>query len=147
MIVATGYESIPFIPDWSGRDQFEGELLHSSEYRNPKPFERRSALVVGPGCSGMEIAYDLATGGAAKVWLPVRTPPNILMREGAGGLPGDMIGVALLRFPVRFADAVARFGRRMDVGDLTEMGSRCPRRACSRACTGSGSPRRSSTRK
>ena len=40
----------------------------------------------------MEIAYDLAQGGATKVWLSARTPPNILMRTGPGGLPGDVIG-------------------------------------------------------
>ncbi len=126
VIVATGYENVPFIPEWGGRERFGGKLSHSSEYRNPKPFEGRSVLVVGPGSSGMEIAHDLAAGGAAKVWLSARTPPNILLRSGPGGLPGDMIGVALLRFPVRFADAVARFGRRMDVGDLTEHGLPVP---------------------
>jgi hypothetical protein len=30
-----------------------------------------------------------------------------------------MIGVALLRFPTRFADWFSNFGRRMDLGDLT----------------------------
>ena len=60
------------------------------------------------------------------MWLSARTPPNILLRQGPGGLPGDMIGVALLRFPARFADGVARFGRRMGVGDLTEYGLPVP---------------------
>lgn len=59
----------------------------------------------------MEIAYDLAVGGAAQVWLSARTPPNILLRAGPGGLPGDMVGVLLLRLPPRIGDAVARFGR------------------------------------
>jgi cation diffusion facilitator CzcD-associated flavoprotein CzcO len=83
-------------------------------------------LVVGPGCSGMEIAYDLAEGGADKVWLAVRTPPNIILREGPGGLPGDFIGIAMLRFPTSVSDRVARFGRRMDLGDLTEYGLPIP---------------------
>ena len=74
----------------------------------------------------MEIAYDLAEGGASKVWLSARTPPNIVLREGPGGLPGDMLAVALLRFPARFGDAVAHFGRRMDVGDVTEYGLPVP---------------------
>jgi Pyridine nucleotide-disulphide oxidoreductase len=126
VVVATGYERDPFVPDWRGHERFEGRLLHSSEYRNAEPFRGSKALVVGPGCSGMEIAYDLTEGGAAKVWLSARTPPNILLREGPGGLPGDMIGVALLRFPARFGDAVARFGRRMDLGDLAEYGLPVP---------------------
>ena len=126
MVVATGYEGVPEIPQWPGRADFTGQLLHSSEYRNPQPFLNRSVLVVGPGCSGMEIAYDLAAGGAKKVWLSVRTPPNIVLRQGPGPLPGDLIAKALLHAPVRFADAFARFGRRMDVGDLSEYGLPVP---------------------
>ena len=126
VVVATGYENAPLVPDWPGRHEFGGTLLHSREYRNPEPYRGRKVLVVGPGCSGMEIAYDLAEGGAEKVWLSARTPPNILTRQGPGGIPGDMLGVALLNFPPRFADAVARFGRRMGVGDLTEYGLPVP---------------------
>jgi cation diffusion facilitator CzcD-associated flavoprotein CzcO len=93
VIAATGYEQEPIVPDRSGREAFGGELIHSSEYRNPEPFKGRRVLVVGPGCSRMEIADDLAEGGASKVWLSARTPPNILLRTGPGGLPGDVIGV------------------------------------------------------
>jgi cation diffusion facilitator CzcD-associated flavoprotein CzcO len=126
VIVAAGYEQEPIIPNWSGRASFGGELLHSSEYRNPEPFKGKRVLVVGPGCSGMEIAYDLAEHGASRVWLAVRTPPNILLRSGPGGLPGDVMGVILLHFPLRIGDAVARFGSRQDPGDLTEYGLPMP---------------------
>ncbi|MBN1529936.1 MAG: NAD(P)/FAD-dependent oxidoreductase [Thermoleophilaceae bacterium] len=126
VVVAIGYEHTPLVPDWPGREQFGGSLAHSSDYRNPQPYRGRRVLVVGPGCSGMEIAYDIAQGGASKVWLAVRTPPNILMRRGPGGIPGDMIGVALLRAPTRVADAVARFGRKMSLGDLTQYGLPVP---------------------
>ena len=126
VIAATGYEQEPIVPDWSGRTAFSGGLLHSNEYRNREPFRGKRVLVVGPGCSGMEIAYDLAEGGASKVWLSARTPPNILLRTGPGGLPGDVIGVALLRVPPRISDPVARFGRKQDLGDLTEYGLPIP---------------------
>jgi Pyridine nucleotide-disulphide oxidoreductase len=126
VVVATGYEHSPLIPDWPGRESFAGDVLHSSEYRNPKPYEGRRVLVVGPGCSGMEIAHDLATGGAAKVWLSARTPPNILKRQGPAGLPGDVLATPLYHAPIRVADAIARFGRKMDFGDLTEYGLPVP---------------------
>src|SRR5262249_15171249 len=99
VVVATGYERSPMIPDWRGRDEYAGELVHSAHYRNPDPYAGRAVLDVGPGCSGMEIAYDLAVGGAAKVWLSARTAPNIFMRTGPGGLPGDYIARALFRLP------------------------------------------------
>ena len=126
VIVATGYENRPWIPDWSGRDAFAGELLHAHDYRNPEPFRDRSVLVVGPGCSGMEIAYDLADGGAAKVWLSARTPPNIVLRVGSIGIPADVLGIIGMRIPSRLGDAVARFGRRIDIGDLTDYGLPVP---------------------
>jgi cation diffusion facilitator CzcD-associated flavoprotein CzcO len=126
VIVATGYENVPAIPSWPGLEGYSGRIEHSAEYRNPDPFQGEDVLVVGPGCSGMEIAFDLAEGGASRVWLAVRTPPSILQREGPAGLPGDVIGVTLLRAPVRVGDAIARFGSRMDFGDLSEYGLPVP---------------------
>ena len=126
VVVATGYENDPFIPDWPGRDRFGGELLHARDYKRPAPYAGKRVLVVGPGCTGMEIAFDLAESGAAKVWLAARTPPNILLREGPAGVPGDVIGSVLLHTPVRFADWFANLGRRIDVGDLTEHGLPVP---------------------
>ena len=74
----------------------------------------------------MEIAHDLATGGAAKVWLAVRTPPNILLRTLPGGLPGDLIANPLYHAPIRFADTIARAARRSAIGDLAEFGLPVP---------------------
>jgi cation diffusion facilitator CzcD-associated flavoprotein CzcO len=126
MIVATGYDHTPAIPAWPGRDRYRGRVLHSAEYRNADPFRDERVLVVGPGSSGMEIAHDLADGGAAKVWLSARTPPNIFMREGPGGVPGDLIAHVMLHLPTPFADAFARLGRKLAVGDLTEYGLPVP---------------------
>src|SRR5262249_8548278 len=100
MVVATGHEGVPTIPEWPGRADYTGELLHASDYRNPQPYLNRRVLVVGSGCSGMEIAYDLADGGAGKVWLSARTPPNIVLRQGPGPLPGDVIAKAFQHAPV-----------------------------------------------
>jgi cation diffusion facilitator CzcD-associated flavoprotein CzcO len=126
VVVATGFDHEPFVPDWPGRDQWPGDLIHSSQYRNPLPYNGKSVLVVGAGCSGMEIAYDLATGGAAKVWLAIRTPPNVMLRAGPGGIPGDLIATPLYHAPIRFADAIARLSRRIDIGDLREFGLPVP---------------------
>jgi cation diffusion facilitator CzcD-associated flavoprotein CzcO len=128
VILATGLDELPVVPDWPGRETFPGELLHSAEYRNPRQFEGRSVLVVGTGSSGMEIAHELADGGAATVWLAVRTPPNILLRQGPGPVPGDLIATLLWHLPTAVADRIAGFAARMDVGDLTEYGLRTPKK-------------------
>jgi hypothetical protein len=126
VIVATGLEGAPVIPEWASRDTFAGELIHSSDYRSPGPYGGKRVLVVGPGCSGMEIANELANGGAAKVWLAVRTPPNIMLRQGPGPVPGDLIATWLWHLPTGLADRIARVAARLDVGDLSEYGLERP---------------------
>ncbi|MFD3702523.1 flavin-containing monooxygenase [Nocardia sp. NPDC058658] len=126
VVVATGFDHEPFVPDWPGRPSWPGALVHSSQYRNPLPYTGKRVLVVGAGCSGMEIAYDLATGGAAKVWLSARTPPNIMLRHGPGGIAGDFIATPLYHAPIPIADAIARFGRKKTIGDLGEFGLPIP---------------------
>src|SRR5436190_4307933 len=94
VIVATGYNGTPHVPEWPGRERFTGELSHSSEYRNPEPYRGRDVLVVGAGNSGAEIATDVAGGGAARARLSVRTPPQIVRRTTAG-IPAPPIGIAI----------------------------------------------------
>ncbi|OPX06590.1 NAD(P)/FAD-dependent oxidoreductase [Mycobacterium sp. AT1] len=127
VVVATGYLHTPVLPDWPGSASFPGEVLHSSAYRSPGPFAGKRVLVVGAGSSGLEIAHDLASGGAAKVWLSVRTPPNVLPRTGPGGRPNDVVSRPLFHLPPRLADAVARRARLAAFGDLTEFGLPIPR--------------------
>lgn len=125
VVVATGLLQVPFVPDWPGRDRFRGELLPAAAYRDPARFQGSDVLVVGAGCSGMEIAAELADGGAGRVRLAVRTPPNILLRS-IGGLPGDPAAMLLLRLPPRLADAPMALLRRLVVGDLTRYGLPAP---------------------
>jgi hypothetical protein len=121
VVIATGHQHTPQIPQWPGKETYRGRLIHAGEYRNADEFRGVDVLVVGPGCSGMEIAYDLAECGAGRVWIAVRTQPNIMLRQ-SGGLPGDLPAIALLRLPPRLADRVAGFVRRMTVGDLGRWG-------------------------
>jgi cation diffusion facilitator CzcD-associated flavoprotein CzcO len=118
VIVASGYEHTPYLPEWQGRDRFRGRLLHSAEYTNATPFRGQDVLVVGPGCSGMEIAYELAENGAARVRLAVRTPPNIIVRSAIGPLLAN----AMLRLPTNRADRIMKRVREKEIGDLTEYG-------------------------
>jgi len=123
VIVATGRASRPVIPEWPGRDEYAGALLHSADYRSPDAFRERDVLVAGAGCSGMEIAYDLAEGGARRVRVAVRTPPNFLLRTPAG----VALARAMMHLPTERADAIMRRVRRRTIGDLTEYGLPIPR--------------------
>ncbi|MGZ6777661.1 MAG: flavin-containing monooxygenase [Mycobacterium sp.] len=126
VVVATGYEHTPKLPDWPGLDTFTGEVLHSSKYRNPDPFVGKRVLVVGAGSSAMEVVHDVATGGASAAWLAVRTSPHIAIRALPGGFPSDYIANRLFDSPVWLADSLSRVAQRIDVGNLTEYGLPAP---------------------
>ncbi|MFG1931055.1 flavin-containing monooxygenase [Mycobacterium sp. NPDC048908] len=126
VVIATGRAQIPVLPRWSGLDTYTGDFLHSSTYRSPKPYAGKRVLVVGSGASGMDIAHDLARGGAARVWLAVRTPPNILLRSLFGVVPGDVLLRPLFRLRPTAADAILRTLRLLTVGDLADVGLPIP---------------------
>lgn len=121
VIVATGYNGAPFIPDWPGRDSYAGELIHSSEYRNPAPFAGRDVLVVGAGNSGAEIAHDVADGGATRSRLSVRTPPQIVRRATAG-IPAQLLGMAIRKMPPNWVDPFTIWQRKVAIPDLSAQG-------------------------
>ena len=121
VVVATGYNGTPFIPDWPGRESFAPELIHSSEYRNPEPFRGRDVLTVGAGNSGAEIATDVAEGGASRSRLAVRTPPQIVRRATAG-IPAQLIGIAIRKMPPDWVDPISITQRKLSIPDLSAQG-------------------------
>lgn len=121
VVVATGHNHTPRVPDWPGRDTYTGEFRHAAEYRNAAPYAGRDVLVVGVGNTGAEIAVDLVEGGAARVRLSVRTAPHIVRRSTAGW-PAQYTGVVCRRLPVRLVDRLARPLARVSVPDLSAQG-------------------------
>jgi putative flavoprotein involved in K+ transport len=126
VVVATGHNHTPAIPDWPGADGFTGELLHAGDYRNATPYAGRGVLVVGSGNTGAEIAVDLVEGGAREVAIAVRTPPHIVLRENHG-VPSLALGVLFRHLPPRIFDPVAAAMRKIDIGDLSAYGLPTPR--------------------
>jgi len=121
VVVATGYDREPDLPVWPGADSFTGALIHSSAYRSPAPYVGRDVLVVGPGTTGSEIAHLLVAGGAGRVRVSSRTPPNLIRRKFLG-TSVNAAGVVLNRTPLGVADAVTRTVQRVLFGDLTGYG-------------------------
>ncbi|WP_405807831.1 NAD(P)/FAD-dependent oxidoreductase [Streptomyces sp. NBC_00210] len=121
VVVATGFNHTPRLPDWPGRDTYTGQLLHAGEYRNAAPYAGKDVLVVGVGNTGAEIAVDLVEGGAARVRLAVRTIPHIVRRSTAGW-PAQRTGILVRRLPVRVVDRAGGIMSRISVPDLTERG-------------------------
>ncbi|WP_046734009.1 flavin-containing monooxygenase [Streptomyces humi] len=121
VVVATGFNHTPRIPDWPGLDGYGGRFLHAGEYRDAKPFAGQDVLVVGVGNTGAEIAVDLAEGGAARVRLAVRTVPHIVRRSTAGWA-AQYNSVLVRRLPTALVDRLARTMAKVSVPDLAAHG-------------------------
>ena len=125
VVVACGHSNVPHLPSWPGT--FRGAIVHSVDYRNPAPYVGQRVLVVGAGNSGAEIAVDLVDGGAAEVFLAVRTPPSIVRRDTLG-FPSQALGIATAHLPVPIVDRIAATMRRVSIPDLTAQGLPAPKR-------------------
>jgi putative flavoprotein involved in K+ transport len=107
VVVATGYNHTPHLPDWPGRDAYTGDLAHACAYRDGTPYTGRDVLVVGVGNTGAEIAVDLVESGAERVRLAVRTVPHIVRRSTVGW-PSQYSGILVRRLPVGLVDRICR---------------------------------------
>jgi putative flavoprotein involved in K+ transport len=120
VVIATGWDAVPVLPDWPGRESFVPELIHSSDFRSGHRYADRDVLVVGFGNSGIDIAGHLIAAGA-RVRISMRTPPNLARREILG-LPGQPLAVVADHVPARLADSTFLLTQRMLFGDLTRFG-------------------------
>ncbi len=121
VVIATGYDREPNLPDWPGRERFTGELIHSSAYRNSDPYRGRDVLVIGPNITGSEVAHFLSEGGAGRVRVSCRTPPNVMRRKYLG-IPVQLNGVILHHAPLSVADEIIWRSQRLFFGNLERYG-------------------------
>ncbi|KAK9061992.1 hypothetical protein SSX86_019176 [Deinandra increscens subsp. villosa] len=121
LIVATGDNANPAVPEIDGLTIFGGKMVHSSGYKNGAEFRGRKVLVVGCGNSGMEISLNLCRNGA-RVSLVVRHKLHILPRDILGRSSfGIAIGLLKL-FPLRLVDWFLILSSRLLLGDTSRVG-------------------------
>lgn len=125
VVVATGNEQVPHLPDWPGLDGFEPPVRHVAEIRRVADLAGSRVLLVGAGNSGVEMAGQLVDAGVRQLWLSARTPPTILPLQLAG-VPMDLIGVTARPLPERVRDTVATGISRLTIGDLAPHGLPAP---------------------
>jgi indole-3-pyruvate monooxygenase len=122
LVIATGYNREPSLPNWSEQNLFQGTILHSSQYKNSERFRGQRVLVVGFGNSGGEIAIDLWEHGA-QPGIAVRSAVNVIPRE-LFGIPILSIGIIENKIPSKLADAINAPILRAAIGDITNYGLR-----------------------
>lgn len=120
VIVSTGYNRIPNLPELPGQSNFRGIIWHSRDYRNGAPFWGENVLVVGMGNTGAEIALDLLEHGATP-FISVRGPVNLVRRDSFGK-PTQPTAIFLSKFPNWFYDLMAGLSQKLTVGDLSSYG-------------------------
>ncbi len=82
IVSATGTWSQPFIPEYEGREQFQGIHIHSADYKNAEAFKGKKVIVVGGGNSGAQILAEVSQV-AETIWV-TKTPPQFLSDDVDG---------------------------------------------------------------
>jgi putative flavoprotein involved in K+ transport len=86
LVLATGMSGVPNMPDIPGADRFEGDLMHSSQFRSGEPYRGKRCVVLGANNSAHDICQDLWEHDAAEVTMVQRSGTTVIPggRGGAG---------------------------------------------------------------
>lgn len=117
VVVANGTLSEPNRPRLPGH--FDGEILHTADYKHPEALAGRRVLVVGAGNSGCDIVVD-AVHHAAAVDLSVRRGYHFVPKY-VFGRPADTLNQGR-PLPARIKQALDTRLLRMFTGDPTRFG-------------------------
>ncbi|MBO4210103.1 flavin-containing monooxygenase [Micromonospora echinofusca] len=122
VVVANGHNWSPKLPTYEGLENFRGEIMHASSYKDAKQLRDRRVLVVGAGNTGCDIAVEAAQQ-ARTCWHSTRrgywyAPKYVL------GRPADQVNdrALALRLPLWLRQWLFHRLLRLTVGDLTRFG-------------------------
>ncbi|XP_042067032.1 probable indole-3-pyruvate monooxygenase YUCCA4 [Salvia splendens] len=103
LVVASGENAEPVIPEITGLDAFPGPVIHTCAYKSGLGFRGQRVLVLGCGNSGMEVSLDLCRYNAIPLMV-VRNSVHILPRD-VFGISTFALAMALLKWlPLRLVD-------------------------------------------
>ena len=141
VVIATGRQNVPDVPQISGLASFTGALgvSHTSQYSGLIPYRGRRVLVAGCSISALEIASEIAAGGAAQVFTTQRRQRYILPKLIAGVptdhvmftraaalawqvMPMDDLAQALTAKVLQVAGSPEQFGAAKPAGNAFEAG-------------------------
>ncbi|EYU21924.1 hypothetical protein ABFS82_01G027900 [Erythranthe guttata] len=126
LIVATGENAEPVMPEIQGIEKFKGPVLHTNVYRSGSEFAKQRVLVIGCGNSGMEVSLDLCRYNAS---------PHIVVRNSVHILPREMFGIStfslammLLKWlPLNLVDKFLLTVANFNLGKTERLGIRRPK--------------------
>ena len=121
VVIATGREHRPHIPDWAGRQDFAGDLIHASELGDVSRFDGKRVLVVGAGNSGSDVLNHLARHKPAEVMVSVRYGPAVVPQR-VFGYPLHGLARVFAALPTWVLDPAFRLTERLFLGNLGRFG-------------------------
>ncbi|WP_233252470.1 NAD(P)/FAD-dependent oxidoreductase [Maritimibacter sp. 55A14] len=121
VVIATGRDRVPWMPDWPGKEGFSGELLHSAYLGDVARFKHKRVLVIGAGNSGTDVMNHLARIETEAIWVSVRNGPTIFPTRLLG-MPMQRLAPLVAALPVGAADRVLTALERLAFGDLRRHG-------------------------
>jgi dimethylaniline monooxygenase (N-oxide forming) len=118
VMVCTGFNSKPSIPDFPGLESFRGQLLHSASYKGPEAFAGKRVVVVGASSSASDVAVELSCA-APGLLLSVRRGTWITPRY-IDGRPADLrVSRFVSRLPMKLRQ---RNIQRLILDEYTRLG-------------------------
>lgn len=111
LVSTTGTWKKPFIPEYEGRERYQGEQLHTIDYINEETFKDKKVLVVGGGNSGAQILAEVSKV-ADTTWVTLHDPKF---------LPDDVDGRYLFEFATRQYKAKLEGKKIEPVGSLGDV--------------------------
>ncbi|KAL6229161.1 hypothetical protein BDW75DRAFT_245984 [Aspergillus navahoensis] len=86
LIVATGHNSVPRVPDIPGLSIWKGSLVHTVTWRSGEDFKGQSILIVGSSESAIDVCLQSLPHATGPIFLSQRTPhpryPTVFARPG-----------------------------------------------------------------
>ncbi|KAG6414586.1 hypothetical protein SASPL_121959 [Salvia splendens] len=99
LVVASGENAEPVIPEIMGLDEFPGPVIHTCAYKSGLGFRGQRVLVLGCGNSGMEVSLDLCRYNAIPHMVVHILPRDVF------GISTFALAMALLKWlPLRLVD-------------------------------------------
>lgn len=121
VVIATGRDRFPHIPDWPGRADFTGAFLHAADIGDVSRFNGKRVLVIGAGNSGADVLNHLSRHAPAEVQVSVRHGPAVVPTRILG-FPLHRMARLFAAMPLRLVDPAFRLTQRLFLGNLARYG-------------------------
>ncbi|ENH74922.1 Dimethylaniline monooxygenase [N-oxide-forming] 5 [Fusarium oxysporum f. sp. cubense race 1] len=89
VVFCHGYQTQRVMPTFPGQDKFEGEIIHSQQYRSPEAFRDKTVVILGLSTTTGEITPQVIST-AKKVYVSHRSG-QMMVKRMRKGRPTDLL--------------------------------------------------------